>query len=630
MFYGYMGRILIVDLTSGSFREETISESTARQFLGGYGLGARILWDRVPRGADPLGPENVLGFLSGPLTGTKSVTSCRFTVVGKSPLTGLWGDSNCGGHFAEPLKACGYDGVFFTGRSPRPAALNLTDKGPELRDAAHLWGMNTRETEAALRSESGGRRMSVVCIGPAGEKQSLIAALITEGARAAGRSGLGAVMGSKNLKAFTVGGALQTTMARPDEVAELNKRMRAELKAKKEPARTFMKYGTSGLVRSSVDSQDAPIQNWKGVNEAVFDAEKKGARISDEQVLRYQTRKYACGSCPIGCGGVVDVPDGPWEMRGVHKPEYETLISFGALCLNDNVESIIACNEICNLYGLDTISAGATMAFAMECFEQGILTSEDTGGLDLSWGDEKAVVEVLKMMAERRGIGAVLADGSRKAAERIGKGAERFAMHVGGQELPMHDPRLAPGFGTAYTVDPAPGRHTHGGTHGVEFGRENPRFAHMGLPKVGPYDFDNKGELHRIYSAWQHVISSVGICWFGSFCVYYPVVDLLNAVTGWDTDVEELIETGTRILLMRHAFNLREGFRPDRFRLPARVGGDPPLDGGPLQGVSIDIDTLRREAYKALGCDEETGLPGRETLDRLGLSDLMGVEGIRI
>jgi aldehyde:ferredoxin oxidoreductase len=624
MMYGYMGKLLFVDLSTGRFHEEELTETLARLFVGGYGIGAKILYEKMNKGADPLGPDNIIGFMTGPFTGTKVVTSCRFTVVTKSPLTGYWGDSNCGGYFAEALKSCGYDGVFFTGRSLKPVYLHLENNKPMLRDASHLWGMNTQETEETIRKEIGDSRLRLVCIGPAGEKHSLIAAIITEAGRAAARSGVGAVMGSKNLKAFSAQGNLKVSVARPDDIKRLNRQMIDELKQPNEPARTYMKYGTCGNVASCVESQDAPLQNWKGISGKVFPVKERAAKISDESIIRYQTKKFACGSCPIACGGVVSVTGDRWTLKDVHKPEYETLVSLGALCLNDDIESIIKSNDICNLYGMDTISAGASIAFAMECYETGLINKDDTGGIDLTWGRGESIVELLQSMAERKGLGAILADGARKAAQRIGKGSEKFAMHVGGQEIPMHDPRFAPGYGTTYVVDPAPGRHTHGGTMGVEWGRANPRFAHLNLPNVKPHDYKNKGELHRVYASWQHMISSVGLCWFGSHSVFYPLVDMLNAITGWNTDIDQLILTGNRILMMRYAFNLREGFRPSDYELPSRVAGNPPLTAGPLKDITIDIQSLKREAYKALGCDPDTGAVQETTLRRLGLGEIVG------
>jgi aldehyde:ferredoxin oxidoreductase len=624
MMYGYMGKLLFVDLITGRFHEEELTETLARSFIGGYGIGARILYEKMHQGTDPLGPDNIIGFMTGPFTGTKVVTSCRFTVVTKSPLTGYWGDSNCGGYFAEALKSCGYDGVFFKGRSLKPVYLHLENNKPMLRDASHLWGMNTQDTEEAIRKEIGDPRLRLVCIGPAGEKHSLIAAIITEAGRAAARSGVGAVMGSKNLKAFSAQGNLKVSVASPADIRRLNRQMIDELKQPNEPARTYMKYGTCGNVASCVESQDAPLQNWKGISGKVFPVKEKTAKISDESIIQYQTKKFACGSCPIACGGVISMTGNRWTLKDVHKPEYETLISLGALCLNDDIESIIKSNDICNLYGMDTISAGASIAFAMECYETGLINKDDTGGIDLTWGRGESIVELLQSMAERKGLGAILADGARKAAQRIGKGSEKFAMHVGGQEIPMHDPRFAPGYGTTYVVDPAPGRHTHGGTMGVEWGRANPRFAHLNLPKVKPHDYKNKGELHRVYASWQHIISSVGLCWFGSHSVFYPIVDMLNAITGWNADIDNLILTGNRILMMRYAFNLREGFRPSDYQLPSRVAGNPPLTAGPLKDITIDIQSLNREAYTALGCDPDTGAIQEMTLKRLGLGEIVG------
>ena len=360
---GYTNLFLEVNLSSGRIEIKDLPEEYCTNYLGGYGIGARYLYDNLPKGSAPLSPENILGFVTGPLTGTPAIGGTRFTVVDKSPLTLGWGDANCGGNFGPMMKFAGFDAIFFRGRAERPCYLWINEGKVELRDASQLWGRDTVETTSALKAEAG-NKAQVACLGPAGERLSLISGIMN-GSRAAARSGVGAVMGSKNLKAIVVQGNNLVPIANPQKTAELRREL---VKAIGGPwAEIWRRYGTCGALAGSVEMGDAPVKNWGGAGLLDFPGASK---ISDEAVIQYQTRRYGCWRCPVACGGEVVLPE-DIEKNARRKPEYETLAAFGSLSLNDDLQSIIQLDELCNLNGLDTISAGATVAFAIECFEEG-------------------------------------------------------------------------------------------------------------------------------------------------------------------------------------------------------------------------------------------------------------------
>jgi len=441
MARGYMGKMLMVDLSRNELKDEVLDEKLGRQFIGGYGIGARILFSRQKAGVDPLGPDNTLGILSGPFSGTPALSGTRHTVVGKSPLTGGWGDANSGGDFGAYLKFAGYDAVFFTGISEKPVYLFINNGQAELRDAAHLWGKDTRQTEDMLKSELG-RDAAVACIGQSGEKVSLIAAVVNK-TRTAARSGLGAVMGAKRLKAVAVKGNMKVPVADEKRTKELRTKWQGKLGGHI----VWLKpTGTPFLTVGGAKGGDSPVKNWGGVGVIDFpDAEPIGA----EAVIERRTKRFACYLCPIGCGGYMKAGTGEYKYEaGSRRPEYETIAMFGTNCLNNNIESIIKANDICDRYGLDTISAAATIAFAIECFENGLITRADTDGIEMTWGNHKAIVAMTEKLARREGFGAVLADGVKVAAEKIGQGADQYAIHVQGQELPAHDPKHSFNYAT--------------------------------------------------------------------------------------------------------------------------------------------------------------------------------------
>jgi aldehyde:ferredoxin oxidoreductase len=612
---GYLGRILSVDLGNQRIEVEQLPESMYRNFLGGYGLGARYIYDHQKAGVDPFDATSILGFACGPLTGTPAITGNRYAVVGKSPLTHGWGDANSGGTFGPSLKFAGYDGVFFRGIAERPSYLLIDDGLAELRDAPHLWGLDAVETEERLRHDLG-EDIHVACIGPAGEKRSLISGVVNDGGRLAARSGLGSVMGSKRLKAIAVRGRNQVPLADSSRVQALRKNLIRRIGGPW--ADVWRSYGTCAGLAPLVAMGDAPVKNWKGGGLHDF---PNGAAISDDNILKYQKKKFACWACPIACGGHVEVEHGPYATSG-HKPEYETLAAFGSLCLNDNAESIIKMNDLCNRYGLDTISAGTAIAFAMECYETGLLNQTATGGLELTWGNHGAMVELLHRIGRREGLGEVLADGVRLAAEHIGHGSAALAMHIGGQELPMHDPRLSPVYALGFLLDPTPARHNQGSATWVDM--PDPWVAQVGVGLKSSEPFEGRGEAHFRLANLGHTVNASGLCLFGvsSFVDAFIVPDFMSAVTGWDFTVDECFRTGERIGLMRLAFSLREGINPLTWQAPDRMLGRPPLETGPLQGKTINPSVLIADYLAAAGLDAKSCLPTRRRLTQLGLSDI--------
>jgi len=615
---GYVGRFLNVDLSQGDLVDERPDPALLRAFIGGYGLGAKILYERLPKGADPLGPDNILGLITGPLTGTPAVMASRYCAVAKSPLTGGWGDANSGGEFGPALKFAGYDAVFVSGISERPVYLYIENGRAELQPAGDLWGLDAIETEDALQSRHGSD-VRVACIGPAGERMSLISCIINDRGRAAGRSGLGAVMGSKRLKAVVVRGDHKPTIAHPDRVKELRKK---HLSAFKDGANAeiMRRYGTAGYTKVLTEIGRTPIKNWGG---AYPDDYANPDAVDGPAVIAYEKKKYACWHCNQVCGGIVRWESGGQQYEG-HKPEYETLATFGTYCKIEDLEATMTRNEMCNQAGLDTISAGSSIAFAMECFEQGLFTKDELDGLQLDWGNGEAAIELLQRMERRHGLGEILADGVMRAAKRIGRGSESFAIHAGGQELPAHDPRHDADFGLVYQISPTPGRHTQGGVGASEMPPE-----HMEIYGLDP-DLKDKDPVrfHAVAfasaSAWKNVLNAAGLCSFGAMTMgpeYVP--EFMEAIIGWDLDMAECVQTGERIEVMRHLFGLREGYNPLHAEVAPRAMGRPPLKKGPRAGVTVEIEELLAAYLERMAWDPVTGVPDDNRLEELGLGELV-------
>ena len=622
--YGYIGRMLFVNLSDGITRTEDLSEDLAKAFIGGYGIGSRIIYSRMKAGVDPLGPENIFALGTGPLTLAGTLSTCRFTAMGKSPLTGYWGDANSGGNFAIALKASGYDLVFFEGKAEHPVYLVITNGKPEIKDARNLWGLDPARTEEMIREENPGWDYKIVSIGIAGEKRVRLAAVINDKGRAAARSGLGAVMGSKNLKAVACYGYQRPGIFDKERVKRLVASITSDMQNTPGPMLGVLLHGgTASAMMPHFLDHDVPIKNWAGNNVEDFPREK-WEKVGWESLEKYAAERYACVDCQIACGGWMRVDTGKYAVKRAHKPEYESLAAFGPNLLNDNTESLIYANELCNSYGLDTIGVGGTIALAFDCYESGILTNKDTDGLELKWGNADAVIELIHKIARREGIGDVLAEGAKIAAEKFGGGAEQLAIHVGGQLIPMHDPRRAAGWGAVYVSDPSPATHTRGGTQFAETGMANPDiWEPLGVPiHMDKYNPEGKGKYQAIMSGWQHLMNCSGVCIFAADGLNFRWIELMEAITGWDLNVENLKRTGQRIGTMLHLFNLREGFKLSDFTMPERARGNPPLTAGPTKGVTLDFEELKRQYFEAMGFDFAAGKFRKERLEALGLQDI--------
>ncbi len=645
----YMGKILMVDLSSQTLTEEVIPDAVYEQYLSGMGLGAYILYNRIPAGADPLGPENILGFCSGLLTGSGSLFSGRWTLTGKSPLTGCWGDANCGGTFSPAIKRCGYDAIFFSGISDTPVYLYIKNGTATLRDATDLWGEDAIATEERLGARHG-LKAGIAVIGPAGEKLSLISGVCTDRGRIAARSGLGAVMGSKKLKAVVLDGVKRIGAADPAAMKRLSRHCSkwVGFNLPLTPGSVFArvgsflritpvlfpqdgllytnilkKWGTGGMNQASIEMGDAPLKNWEGTNRDFPIA--KSRKINPDRILETEIVKYHCYSCPLGCGGTCAAKGMPGHT---HKPEYESILALGGLCMNEDLDSIYYLNELLNRAGMDTISAGATAAFAIECFEKGVLTKEDTDGLELKWGNTEATVALIKKMIRREGLGDVLADGTKIAAAKIGKGAEAFTVHAGGQEPAMHDGRNDPGFNIHYSLEPTPGRHTLGAHLYYEMFQLWKRVK--GLPKPKPlfaksskYRIDaEKAAMAAACSRFMSLANGAGMCMFGLFlgAKRTPTFDWLNAATGWTLSPEDYMVVGERIQTLKQAFNVKHGIEPKNNFISARAQGTVPQREGANKGRSVDVEKLACDYWTQFGWDPDTGKPKDETLRKLGIS----------
>ena len=664
MSYGCMGAILWVDLTRGTIERQPVPDAVYEAVLSGAGLAARLLFDRIPAGADPLGPDNVLGLVSGFLGGTKAFLMGRWMAVGKSPLTGGWGEANCGGTFAAGIKAAGVDGIFFTGRAEHPVVLKITEKGAELVDARHLWGLDAVEAEQRLMAELGGKAR-VALIGQAGERQSLISGIVNDGGRIAARSGLGAVMGSKNLKAVAIRGNPKVAVADPARITAENKRFNAWFSAGQKAGKAMLRpglvrfvgrlmrvspvtiptmasgakvtqkhYGTIITNVMSAESGDSPVKNWKGSGHHDFPIRTHAIALDPRRIIDREVKKYHCWTCPVGCGGIVNVTDGRHPVGETHKPEYETCCAFGTLLLNRDMDAVYAANDLLNRAGMDTISAGATVAFTIECVEQGLLSRDEVDGLDLAWGNGDAILELLRKMVARDGVGDLLADGVKRAAARIGKGSEAWAMHAGGQELPMHDSRFDPGFAVSYALEPTPGRHTNHGYQWLDL-FDLPRIV-PGAPKppgftttARKYDPEGKWRGQVLAAFYMQLFNACGGCLFGAqFGGNLPIFQYLNATVGAEHPVAHWMTIGERIQNLRQAFNFKHGLVPRRdFALPPRALGLPPLERGPLKGVTLPHERLFDDYLNGLGWEPETGKPTRAKLESLGLHDVADAIG---
>jgi aldehyde:ferredoxin oxidoreductase len=600
--FGYLGQILRVDLAAGQAWSEPLNPAYARAYVGGSGLAARYLYDLVGAETDPLAPENPLVFMTGPLVGAPMPLAGRHSVCALSPLTGLWGEASSGGFFGAELRFAGYDGLIITGQSPQPVWLSILAGQPALHPAADLWGLDTVETQARLQAALGLPKARVACIGPAGERLVKLAGVVNDHGRIAARTGLGAVMGRKQLKAIAVSGAAVPGAAAPAQVpladpAALQAAVRAILKflAADVSAQSLRLAGTGSYVALGHMYGDLPCRYYQ-------QAEWEGAEaLSGVNVAtQFQTRNTGCYRCAIACGRQTRAP-----RYGVEKadgPEYETLGALGALNLVDDLEAVIYAGHLCNLAGVDTISAGATIALAIELFQRGLLTPAHTGGLALQYGDPALLVQLVELLCQRQGFGAWLAEGSASLAARCG--VPQLAVVVNRLEVPLHDPRAFAGMAVTYALSPRGACHMQGNVYGVDNGSDAAEA--LGITPSDRFDTSvEKGRLAARHMAWRSLYNSLTLCQFEN-----PGPELLlaalNAVTGWDLALPDLLALGRQILALKRTINLRRGLTPADDTLPALLLQ--PLAGG-TEGHVPDLPTLLQGAYAELDWDPQTGAP---------------------
>jgi len=596
--------LLRVNLTEKKIQREEIDRSLTLKFLGGRGMGSKILFDELKPSTEPLSPENKLLILAGPLVGTGAPWCVKYTALTRSPLSGTILMSLAGGFFGPNLRFAGYDGLVIEGSAKEPSYLWIHEGKTELRAAPHLWGKNTEDCQEAIRKELGDDRVQIACIGPAGEKAVRFASIIS-GKRAAGRGGAGAVLGAKNLKAIAVQGSRKVPVMEAERFEELQRAIRKKAR-EAERLKVFGKFGTPKNLVIVNGRGLFPTRNFQG---GLFDGIEQ---VNAEEQQRRVLRKTTCHACPVACGNLTRAAEGPYEGTVTEGPEYETFWAFGAQCGNTCLDAIVAADRLCDQLGMDTISTGNTIAFAMECAEQGLISQKDLEGLDLRFGNHQAMVEMIRRVAYRQGLGNLLAEGVRRAAERIGQGSEKFAMHVKGLELAAYDPRGAKGMGIAYATSPRGGCHERGLISRETFGAP---------PPIDPLSVTGKGLAAKEAQDETAVLDSLGVCVFpphNDGMDMNETASLFSYVVGETLSAHDLMTAGERIWNLERLFNLREGFTGKDDTLPARLLHEP-MPAGPAQGHVVELDHLLQDYYRVREWDER-GVPTPEKLAKLGLS----------
>lgn len=624
MGFGYTGNILVVDLTTGNISVDHHDDDWYRKYMGGAAMAMDYILRDMPAGADALGPENVLVFAVGPITGTAISGNSRMSVNAKSPLTGAIGDAQVGGFFPAELKFAGYDAVVVKGKSAKPVYLHVKDGEAELRDASKYWGMGTGDLEDALAADLDSKKYQTMAIGLAGENLVKTACIVTYANRAAGRTGLGAVMGSKNLKCITVRGTGKVEIRHPDKLKALTQWGVKNVRIS--PAmQSMQKYGTADTVLANNSVGGLPTRNW---DSGVFDKAEdiSGERMYDTILLKNDT----CYSCAVRCKRVVQD-----EARGVEAkyggPEYENLATLGSYCLVSDLSAVALANQLCNIHGMDPIAVGATIGWAFDAYNKGEIDKKDTGGLELNWGDADMLVKLTDMTAKREGFGDLLAEGMKGASERLGGKGKDLLTEVKGNALPAHMPQVKRSLGLIYAVNPFGADHEsseHDPGYAPDSDEESlHRMAQLGLTDPQPIDnlSDEKIRFALTTQQYTSAVDSASVCQFvygASWQLFGPsqLAEVMSAVTGWDVTVEELIELGARKVTMQRWFNAREGIGRDADTLPKKIFK--PLEGGPSDGVHMregDFQHALDRYYAMAGWNVDTGMPTKESLERYGL-----------
>lgn len=618
MIGGYAGNTLILNLNKHKTRKAELEETFAKKYIGGTGFCTRLLYDKTKPDTDPLGPENRLVFANGPFIGTNWPASTRFNVAAKSPLTGIWGESNAGGNFGLALKSAGFDSLIVEGKSSEPVYLWIREGEAELIDASHIWGKSTDETAEIIREDVGHEDLGIAAIGQGGENLVRFANIMSNMPedRANARSGMGAVMGSKKLKAVAATGSQETEIANPDRFKELVEE--AFVRINENPfSETFHKYGTNNLTGPMSEIGRFPTRNFQT---GVFPQVEE---IDGDALLEYVSRDYGCPGCPLTCKKWIEIKSGPYAGESGSGPEYETTNAFGGRVDNSNLELILKSNWLCNQYGIDTIETGEAIAFSMELWEKGIIGKEDTGGLDFSWGNKEVIEKMIHKIAKREGWGEVLADGVAEAASKIGNGAEKYAMHVKGLAVPAQDGRAQRSMGLAHATS----------ARGADHLRHCSFLDEIGIPELIEEKFgkehaeemanrltpDYKGVMAQELEEFTAICDSLPLCIYTLLYQWWEgLTEAYNAITGQNISSDDMRLKAQRIVNLRRAYNIRLCLDREQDTLPKRFLDEPAPDG-PCKGHTVELDEMLDEYYENAEWDKETGLIPKEKLLELGL-----------
>jgi len=618
--YGYAGKQLRISLGKKKVKVERVNPDVMRKYLGGTGYGARILYDELQKGINPLAPANKLLFATSPLTANKVPGGGSIIVCFKSPLTNTWGESRCGGDFGPDLKRAGYDALIIEDRSDEPVYIYINDDIVQIKPAEKLAGRRVMEKTKMIRKELDDERISVMCIGPAGEKLVKIATAMFE-QRAAGRCGVGAVMGSKNLLGIAVKGSHKLNVANPSMLKDAVKKT-MDILRENETAAAFKEHGTTGDMVANDAAGDWPTKNWHS------NSWGKAEQLYDQFFNAYLVRNHGCyRGCPMACGRIAEVKNGSFKTPVHQGSEYESLSAFTAFVLNDNLEAAIHATYLCNEYGIDTISAGDIIAFAMECYEHGILKKEEVAGLDLSWGNPEVLPELVRMISQREGIGDILAEGVKRAAEKLGGASGEFAIHGKGLEAPAHDGRSGKVLAVTYGTANRGMCHIHpleGMTY--DSGKFDWGLMKYGIPDpntVERWDERGKGNMVKVLQDGLIIPDILNTCKFFMYAGIYldELAEIFSAITGWDVDGYELLKVGERVFNLQRMFNVREGFRREDDMIPERVRRKPAFGfyADEERCAIKDFDGMLDEYYEARGWDVKTGVPSLKKLRDLDI-----------
>ncbi len=606
---GYHGRLLIVDLTRQIVSDELLNENYARDFVGSSGLAARYLYDMVDENTDPLGPENPLIFMTGMLNGTSGPSLSRWSGVTKSPYTGHYGDSNAGGYFGAELKLSGYDGIILKGQSEQPVYLDVKDGVAQVKDATHLWGRDTPQTQKILKKEYNDKRIQIICIGPASENLVLYGNVVTELGHCLGRAGLGCVMGAKKIKAIVVRGKNKIPMA--DE-KRFKESAHSAMREVKDAFMTMIMHetGTAGWVDGAISYGDSPAKYYTApsIEEAT---DISGVTMSETCEIGHT----GCYGCPIRCRKVLKITQGKYLYDKVEGPEYESIIGLGALMgLKPDMSTIVYMNELCNAYGFDSISGGASCAYAFYLYEKGVITKADTDGLELTWGNIVAACELLHKVGKNEGFGKIVSTGTKRMAQRYDRPPGE-AVQVKGLEFPMHDPRAYHSMGLVYATSPRGADHNKSDAYQVDIGSGHPELE---LPVEDRWDNDKAAIVEKSQN-FRMITDAIGLCHFAQV-PFSLITQMVNASAGWDLTMEDLLKAGERIFQLQRSLSCKLGIQAKDDCLP-ELAMQPISDGG-QEGHVPDMEKMLTDYYVLRDWDKTSGKPSKNRMESLGIKDI--------